>query len=137
MEFKIGDKKIVDTKRYGLFGKNVMVITLDAFSKKSLVLRHSERMRAFVLYLIGQIQKESKKNKVTECESYRVLDNYLNLLNIQIDLLAGDSSIEWSKQIVTFTGRLIKKAQKKGLSKEEDDKALREGAMIEDNMIIK
>ena len=33
MEFKIGDKKIVDTKRYGLFGKNVMVITLDAFSK--------------------------------------------------------------------------------------------------------
>lgn len=138
MEFKVGDKKIVDTKRYGLFGKNVMVITLDAFSKKSLVLRHNDKTRALILYLIDEAQKEFKKaNKITECESYKILDNYLNLMNIQIDLLCGDSGKEWSNEIIKFINKMIAKAKPKKANNKADKKALEEAVMIEENMVIK
>lgn len=138
MEFKVGDKKIVDTKRYGLFGKNVMVITLDAFNKKSIVLRHNEKTRAFILYLINEINKEFKKGiQLPNCQGYKILDNYLNLMNIQIDLLCGDSSKEWSDEIVKFINKMITKAKPKKANKEIDKKALEEATMIEENMVIK
>lgn len=138
MEFKVGDKKIIDSKRYGLFGKNVMVVTLDAFGKKSLVLKHNDRLRAFILYLIDEIQKELKKvNKVTECDSYKILDNYLNLMMIQIDLLSGEESKEWSNEIVRFINKMVAKAKPKKGSKEAEAEALKEAGIIEDNMIIK
>lgn len=138
MEFKVGDKRIVDNKRYGLFGRNVMVVTLDAFGKKSFVLKHNDRVRAFILYLIDEIQKELKRvNKVTECDSYKILDNYLNLMLIQIDLLSGADSKEWSKEIVKFINREIIRAKPKKGSEKIEAEALKEAVMIEENMIIK
>ncbi|MBR1773931.1 MAG: hypothetical protein IJ759_07875 [Bacteroidales bacterium] len=132
MEFNVGKRKIQDVKKYALWGKPAMIVTLDEFGNKTLVFGEGERTRAFVLYLIDNIQKEVKNvSKIEDCESYKILDNYLNLLFVQIELSSGQWCSEYFKHISMFIEEKINEAESQEVSDEENAEALSQARVLE------
>lgn len=129
MTFKINDKTIEDTKTFGVFGKPTMIVKLDNNNHKSLALGQGERTRAFILYLIDAIHKEMTTTpKMEDCKSYIVLDNYLTMLGIQMDLLSGSLSSQWTQTICEFVLDNAQKQIDEGDSSLED---LQHAAILE------
>lgn len=129
MIFKINDKTIEDTKTWGVFGKPTMIVKLDNNNHKSLVLGQGERTRAFILYLIDGVQKEmSTTPKMEDCKCYTILDNYLTMLSIQMDLLSGSLSSQWTQTICDFVLDNAERQISEGDSNLED---LRHAATLE------
>ena len=132
MEFKIKDKKIQDVKKYALWGQSAMVVTLDANGNKTLVFGAGERSRAFILYLIEMIHKEVKEGKKLEdCDNYKILDNYLNMLLVQLDLSCGQWAGQYSQHIMKFIEEKMDTAEPLEVSDEEEKHALSEAGLLE------
>ena len=135
MEFKVGDKVIRDVKKYGLFGKPAMVVQLDKFGNKTLIFGQGERTRAFILHLISQIQKEVKDvSKVEETESYKILDNLLNMLFVQIELSSGEWCGEYVQYISEFVAKKYNGAEVPKVTDKENEKALQDAVLLEKAM---
>ena len=128
MEFKIKDKKIQDVKKYALWGQPAMVVTLDANGNKALVFGAGERSRAFILYLIDMIHKEVK---LEDCDNYKILDNYLNMLLVQLDLSCGQWAGQYSQHIMKFIEEKMDTAEPLEVSDEEEKHALSEAGLLE------
>lgn len=132
MEFKVGDKVIRDVKKYGLFGRSAMVVQLDKFGNKTLIFGQGERTRALILHLISQIQKEVKDvSKVEETESYKILDNLLNMLFVQIELSSGEWCGEYAQYISKFIEKKYNKVKAPKVTDKESEKALQDAVLLE------
>lgn len=99
MEYKIGEYTINDTKKYGLFGQSIMVVSLNKGNDCSLVLGQSNRLSAFIRYLINEWQKSVLKGIENEDISEY---NILHLLFDEIVLNFGNISSEHSAEYIDY-----------------------------------
>lgn len=141
MEYKVRNIKITDVRKYGLFGRRAMIINFDDYGNRTLVLGQGNKMRAFILYLIGEISREcgkidneGKTKKKEETENYKILENFLYIFLGSLLYFESEPS-EFVKVVADFTDKQMKKTGKaKAVSKKKEMSILENASILERSM---